>query len=204
MQNLDAQSDSSFTKILTKRRQQKGSSKKVQNDKIQKSAISSETIPITNKIQKEPSKITNSSLKLFDSDSEESNEHNSDTERSSEQEFSKDELEGEDEDIVMQDIKSSSASEEEEDEEEEEEDENNEEEWEENSNEDDKESNEDTDEEMEEKYDEIVEDATKISLNKKQKEKEQKTSQDETTSNVTAEVKFNNSYTLKLMYLSKF
>src|SRR3954451_9258610 len=107
LQKANSRSSSTFTEILTKKGQQtsvKNSKqnistlKKVQNDKTQKLATSSETL-ITNKIQKELSKNTNNSLKLADkfsnnSNSDKSNSDDSEIEESNE-EF-KDELGDED------------------------------------------------------------------------------------------------------------
>jgi hypothetical protein len=181
------------TKTLTKKGQQISirtsqqyisTLKKVQNNK--KLANSSETLNI-NEVQKEFLKNTNDSLKLVDkfSNSNKSNSGDSEVEESDEE--YEDELRVEDEDIIMQGITDSA------------DDENNEERSKANTDSSDDENSEEKseeessneeDEDMEEKYSVILEDTTKISSKKRQKEKEQNKIQNKTTKKEIAEVNY--------------
>ncbi|RIA84698.1 hypothetical protein C1645_808645, partial [Glomus cerebriforme] len=177
-QKSNSQFNSPITKISTKKGQQtpiktfqqKTSTPKNKNNK-----------PL---ISTNPENI----LKLNDKFFNNSNLNDSENE----QEFNKDESGGEDEDIVMQDIKSLTTSEEEEASTDSSDEENtkqlsySEEELDEENSNEENEDEKESDEEMNENYNEIIED---ISLKKKQKEKEEIKNQDKTMSKESTEIK---------------
>ncbi|GBC03340.1 hypothetical protein RclHR1_05080006 [Rhizophagus clarus] len=184
---IPRKANTSFTRTSNKGRQalfksqQKTSTpKKIQNDKTLKSTNYKSTLKLS-------CKIPNDRISLFEDKVISSNSSDSENQESDEHEFNKDESREKDEDIIMQDVKSTSSEEEDSTESSDNENmkkinysEETEESEEENSNVgnvDEKELGDKTEDDM----DEIIEDTTKISLKKKGKDKEEIKSQYETT-----------------------